>query len=293
MEKSGLPDMLRQRVITAVVGLPIALAILFYAPHSVILIVFALFVGLGTYEVATMMTPRMEGIMASGLVDGPLAQRYPRWLVYVSIASAVLIFVASGQDSRVAGRGMVLFGTLGSMLVACFFSPNNNLAVGRVLVVLLSITYGAFPWLAAWDLYLMEESAAGLMFLIAVVFSGDTGAYFGGKRFGRNKIAPRMSPNKTVEGALFGLLASVVGGFIINLLYGGVIGSFPVVLVATILGGMFAQMGDLVESTLKRFAGIKDSGVIFPGHGGFLDRVDGVLFAAPVIWLVLYVARWH
>lgn len=282
--------MLKQRVITSLIALPIALGLLIFAPQTVILAVFALFTALGAWESAMMLAPKFEGILSSGRVNSEPAQSYPKWIVGLSIVFAVLVFVASAHDSPQAGRGMVLVGALGSMLIGCFCSPNNNLAIGRICILLISITYGAFPWLAAWDLYIMFDASAGLIFLIAVVFSGDTGAYFGGRRFGRRKLAPRMSPNKTREGALCGLFASVVAGILVNLGYDGSLGSWGTTIVAAALGGVFGQMGDLVESSLKRFSGVKDSGFVFPGHGGFLDRVDGILFAAPVIWFVLYLA---
>ena len=100
-----------------------------------------------------------------------------------------------------------------------------------------------------------------------------------------------MSPKKTWEGAIAGLLASLVGGSLANVFYGLTLGDPWTIAAASLFGGAFGQMGDLIESTFKRFAKVKDSGVIFPGHGGFLDRVDGVLFAAPVIWFILYSLR--
>ncbi len=283
--------MLKQRIITAAIALPIALLVLILAPARALIVVFSMFVVAATYEIASMLTPRLEGILMSGSIDAPLKQNYPRWIVGLAVLFAVGIFVASAQDSSIAGRGMVLTGTLGSILIGCFMSPTNNIAVGRVFTLLISICYGAFPWLAAWDLYIMKENAACLIFLIAVVFGGDTGAYFGGKRFGRMKLAPRMSPNKTIEGSIAGLASSIVCGSFVNLVYGGVIGTWSTVAIASLLGGMFGQLGDLVESTFKRFSLVKDSGVVFPGHGGFLDRVDGVLFAAPVIWFILYLSH--
>jgi phosphatidate cytidylyltransferase len=133
---------------------------------------------------------------------------------------------------------------------------------------------------------------------MAITWMGDTGGYFGGrlfggKLFGGRKLAPTISPKKTREGAVFGLLMSILGGFTLNAVYRDIAGVGPiaspgVLLVAGLFGGIFEQLGDLLESLFKRFAGVKDSGSIIPGHGGLLDRVDGILFAAPVIWAVIY-----
>ena len=159
---------------------------------------------------------------------------------------------------------MVLAGMLGGILIACFCSPDNETAFARTVALLVSIVYGTFPWLATWDLYLMGPHSQYVIYLCVVVWAGDTGAYFGGRRFGKHKLAPRMSPKKTWEGSLAGLLASVLGGSLCNLVYGEGLGSWPVIVLSSLLGGTFGQMGDLVESTFKRFAGVKDSGVIFP-----------------------------
>jgi len=146
------------------------------------------------------------------------------------------------------------------------------------------------PWLIIWELQLIGSGSRYVILLLAIVWGGDTGAYFGGRFFGRVKLAPHMSPKKTREGAVAGLFGSVLGGFLINAFWGFSLASHEVVLYCSLAGGVAGQLGDLVESTLKRFSGVKDSGGIFPGHGGILDRVDGLVFAAPVVWAILYAA---
>ena len=122
--------------------------------------------------------------------------------------------------------------------------------------------------------------------LCTIVWSGDTGAYFGGKSFGRHKLAPRMSPNKTWEGSISGIISSALGAYLFCT-FTNITPQISVIVFMAIISGMTAQIGDLVESTVKRFCDVKDSGFIFPGHGGLLDRVDGVIFAAPVVWLFI------
>lgn len=130
------------------------------------------------------------------------------------------------------------------------------------------------------------------MALTAVILS-DTGAYFTGKSIGRHKLAPRVSPGKTIEGSIGGLIAAAVGMAIVYGIKHGLdtsaLPDWPVwryMLVGVVLA-VAGQVGDLVESMLKRDAGVKDSGSILPGHGGVLDRCDGFIFAAPVMYYLL------
>ena len=144
-----------------------------------------------------------------------------------------------------------------------------------------------------------------LLYLLLVVWAGDIFAYFIGRSLGRHRMAPRISPKKTWEGATASMVASLgVGGALLyfatpvctTLLQWGLIqrrdGMFGLerpallpILILTATLNVAAQLGDLVESLLKRGAGVKDSGTILPGHGGMLDRIDALLFAAPVLWV--------
>lgn len=132
-----------------------------------------------------------------------------------------------------------------------------------------------------------------LLWLLLMVIATDTGAYFGGRAIGGAKLAPRISPNKTRAGAWSGVLSSIVCSFLV--LTWLEIGSFElpsrvgIAILSGILVSLLAIVGDLFESLLKRSFGVKDSGTIFPGHGGVLDRLDALLFAAPALFLL---ARW-
>lgn len=148
---------------------------------------------------------------------------------------------------------------------------------GATFVGALYIGYGGL------SLVLLRELPHGRVWLwlvLIVVWTTDTAAYFGGKLFKGNKLWPDISPKKTVSGALSGLIGAVMGAVVVG--WVGVPGfhwfSFAVVGVAI---SVVSQLGDLVESAYKRSAGVKDSGRLLPGHGGLLDRVDGLLFAAP------------
>lgn len=163
---------------------------------------------------------------------------------------------------------------------------------------LMGLIYvGIFP---AFAVKLLSLKQGDLLFagLLLVVFSGDTFAYIVGKFFAGRSIKGRtllghhllfstVSPKKTVEGAFGGLIGSMVAGFIISSYISPNPGSglFVIVALAT---GVFAQLGDLNESLLKRAADVKDSGSIMPGHGGVLDRLDGILFGAPVYYVLIH-----
>ena len=123
-----------------------------------------------------------------------------------------------------------------------------------------------------------------IFFLLAVVWLGDTGAYTFGKLFGKHKLIPSISPGKTVEGSIGGLLSGMLGGIVVKLLWlDGVLGWMHFIILAIILG-VVGQIGDLSESLLKRNAGVKDAGNLIPGHGGFFDRCDSLVLAAPVLY---------
>lgn len=132
----------------------------------------------------------------------------------------------------------------------------------------------------------VDNGLQWLFFLMIVTWSGDTGAYFAGRAFGKHKLAPRVSPGKSIEGVIGGMFAAIL------LTLGAKATFFPELqwihcLVLAPLADFAGVLGDLVESLFKRSAGVKDSGTIFPGHGGMLDRVDSLLFVAPVVYLWL------
>jgi phosphatidate cytidylyltransferase len=134
-----------------------------------------------------------------------------------------------------------------------------------------------------------ENGVALLLFLLALIWVGDTLAYFVGRLVGRNPLAPELSPGKTLEGALANLAGAVVVGAVFTSWIAMTTVQMIVLAAAVSVAG---QIGDLAESAYKRSAGVKDSGKLLPGHGGMLDRVDSLVFAAPVMWCYLeYVLR--
>lgn len=124
-----------------------------------------------------------------------------------------------------------------------------------------------------------------LLAALAVVWAADTGAYFVGRKFGRRKLAPTISPNKTIEGMLGGVACGVLAGLGFGVFAGAGMAELPAVALVSLVAVLFSVVGDLFESLLKRHVGVKDSGNLLPGHGGILDRIDGVVAALPAFAL--------
>lgn len=137
--------------------------------------------------------------------------------------------------------------------------------------------------------YFIETRESGLVFIfyaLFIIWTTDSGAYLVGRKLGKRKLWPEISPNKTIEGALGGTISAIVVSIVYVLLTGMDIG-LAWIAVVTILISVFGQIGDLVESALKRHYNVKDSGNILPGHGGILDRFDSLLFVCPLIHFFL------
>ena len=131
----------------------------------------------------------------------------------------------------------------------------------------------------------LPQGRMWVFFILAVIFAGDTGSFYFGRLFGKHKLT-QISPGKTWEGAIGGLIANVVSAGIFGYLFFPSLSVISIMLLAMVIG-ISGQIGDLAESMLKRMSNIKDSGKILPGHGGILDRIDGLLFAIPVLFIYL------
>ena len=254
--------MLRARVWTAVVALPTVLAAIIFLSNSEFSVFIAIVGAWGLYEVATIAAVRaslsLPVILAAGaaplaalLLAGDLGIWLMPVVVILLMLGLVLMVARHGAESAPKGLVLEIAGALWVGVLFPYFAMLRNLPGG----------------------------IAGLIWMLLVVIASDTGAYFGGRRFGAHKLAPRVSPNKTIEGAIAGLLTSIVGGL---LLRPWLTPQWSVAATAAIAAAVaiLAQLGDAAGSAFKRSAGVKDSGWIFPGHGGLLDRTCSLVFAA-------------
>ncbi len=167
---------------------------------------------------------------------------------------------------------------------------------------LFGLVYVAYPLSLVALIWSREDGKPLLVFLMVCVWAGDIAALYIGKNFGRRKLAPRLSPGKTWEGAIASLIGSMLAGALVFWL-GALLSArgnlvlhieeplWQLLILALILNAA-AQLGDLLESAIKRGAGVKDSGTMLPGHGGILDRIDALLLAAPVLWYCLLIRDW-
>ncbi len=132
------------------------------------------------------------------------------------------------------------------------------------------------------------EGLAFVVYALVIVWSTDSGAYFIGRKIGKHKLWPEISPNKTVEGFIGGIVVAIISAVIFQLI-AGLDKSYLTLMIVTIVASIFGQLGDLVESAIKRHYGVKDSGKLLPGHGGILDRFDSLLFVLPLLYFFHFI----
>ena len=254
--------MLRTRVWTALVALPALLAVVLFAPAPWFAAFVALLIALGLYEVGAMTRARTADALAilalAGGGSAALLGWAPEHLWFIPLGvifAMVALIVRVGRGAAEVGAG----------------------ASGTGLTLLGALYVGTlFPYFAL--LRNRPDGIAAIVLILLLVIASDTGAYFTGSSIGRTRLAPRVSPKKTVEGAIGGLVLCVVAGLLLRLpLVPGWSAGRTVTFSLAI--GILAQLGDLAGSALKRRAGVKDSGWIFPGHGGLLDRTCSIVFA--------------
>jgi phosphatidate cytidylyltransferase len=252
-----------KRILTAVLVAPLAVYAVGWAPFWFFLAVLSSVALLCYYEYA--------GIVAAYGIEKPGLFGY-----------------AAGLAVLLAPREPEFLMTLTALLALCLSLTARDLAKGlpRAAALLFGVIYIFGSWRFA--ILLWERSRWWLLFALLLNWIGDSAAYYIGRRVGRHKMAPRISPNKSWEGAAASMLASCAFAalYLPRLIPAVALG--PAIMLG-VAGNVAGQVGDLAESALKRGAGVKDSGTMLPGHGGWLDRVDSVLFALPVIYAL---ARW-
>ena len=237
-----------------------------------LILFFALVLILGTREVIRLLKDR--GGIHSVLV----------WVSNVTLFSLISLHVLHGMDSE-----LIVLGLLPLMVMFCYQlfqvpTEDNKFALQNSL---LAITYITVPLLLS--VILSNHNPLLILSIFIMLWANDTLAFIIGKWLGKNKLFERLSPKKTIEGFVGGMIGSVVAGVILSMYHHEI--SIVYWLVLSVVVSVAGTLGDLFESMLKRNAGVKDSGNVIPGHGGILDRLDSYLFAAPFVFFCTVVFK--
>lgn len=255
-----------QRLITAIALIPVALYLIFFAPPWLFMTAAATMSFLCYWEYSGLVAAygiRRPGLL--GIFSGLVLLFRPQ---YTLLGVALLVAVA-----------LILF--------------LKKVDLREILPQVACALFGAFYTFAPWrfSVDLRRVSIHLLFFALALNWVGDTAAYYAGRAFGRHKLAPVISPKKTWEGAAASVIVSVVLGVLYLGYFMRGVPYWELVLMA-VVGNIAGQFGDLVESAIKRGAGVKDSGTLLPGHGGMLDRVDSSLFSLPFVFAIYEVCSF-
>ena len=268
MENNSVDKQHLNRWLTAAVALPVLAFIIGLGPGWLLLSLVVLVTAGGMLELLDLLLPeRKSWVRIAALAAGlllPLAT-YWKGILGLTTATVAAIFVVLTIHLVLYAKEKPILQSLGATVFAQLYIP---FLLSHVLL-----------------LFQVPSGRRWIFFLFFVIFAGDTGAYYVGHRWGRHKLWPAVSPGKTVEGAIGGLLGSLA----IALLVGKVLlslGEFGTTFLLS-LGLVIAlagQMGDLMESMIKRVSQVKDASSILPGHGGLLDRLDSLIFAFPLTY---------
>ena len=273
-----------KRIVTAVVLIAAVVSLVLYGQLWMVALFAAIVAGLAAYEYRDLAHEKSVYI--------------PLWWL-LGATALIFFFTLKLPDFELPVLTLVTF-----ILLAWsgFRAPLDRVLLDTALG-LFALIYVVYP-LTLLPLIKAHEDGTGLLlFLFVCVWMGDIAALYIGKNFGKRKLAPSLSPNKTWEGSIASVLGSVLCGMGIYYLgdylskrgYSTLQIHWPawqMVLLAILLN-VAAQLGDLLESAIKRGAGVKDSGTLLPGHGGILDRIDALLLAAPVLWYTLLLRDWQ
>lgn len=207
----------------------------------------------------------------------------------VPAIGATFMIVAGAWGGGILGLAA---GLTGAVTLTCAWALISGKPEGSAVKLSGGSLVLLYPVWSLAHVILFLDSGSGrraLLFLLLCVWVGDSAAYYVGSSLGRRKLAPDISPNKTVAGAVGGTMGAAGTSVILKVL-GLAPWSLPFVLGAGLCIAVLAQVGDLVESIVKRDAGVKDSGSLIPGHGGMMDRVDALLFTVPVFYYILFLS---
>ncbi|RSL15916.1 phosphatidate cytidylyltransferase [Edaphobacter aggregans] len=275
-----------KRILTALILILAVFALIFFGQLWMITLAAAIVAELATYEYLK--------LAAVGAESHGAQLRIPIWWMALGTALAFVVtlpnFPVEAQLPVLSAITLALFAWNGFRAPLIQVLPDT--AQG-----LFGLIWIAYPLTLIPLLWKKEDGPALVVFLMVCVWAGDIAALYIGRAFGKHKLAPRLSPGKTWEGSIASIIGSILAAALVvwigdlltirgNLLLHITEPLWQTLILAGILN-IAAQLGDLLESAVKRGAGVKDSGTMLPGHGGILDRIDALLLATPVLWFVL------
>ena len=272
---------MKQRILVAVIGIPLLLLVLCWAPHWATAALLAALGVIGAHE-----------LLAA--VSGAEKTK-SLWVLAGFMAVCTVFSTYAGME---AYKGTVLVAVpwllcasvvLLFLLAVRWFGRENAVAFQDACAVLLGGVAIPLAMSCLLRLRLMEFGGGLVLMPLVAAFMSDAAALFTGMACGKHKLAPKASPKKTVEGAVGGLVGGIVGMVLFRIVFFFVTVhalSIGWCMVIGLVGAFMGQLGDLSFSVIKRQCGIKDYGRLLPGHGGVLDRFDSVIFAAPVVWMI-------
>ena len=267
--------MLKERVLTAVIGLPLVL-ILAYIGGIPFAVLFFLAAELGLFEY----------MRCIGLEKSPL----------FGICAGMTAFLFAA--TYVCGIEMILFSVVLCFLLLCMYMVLRFDKTGFETVTGSILGFVYIPVILMLFVLLREKSLCYMAYVLIAAWGSDTCAYFAGRALGKHKMAPVLSPKKTWEGFVGGIIGAMVLALVFSLIFKNSLTALPAPVAAgtavTAFASVFGVFGDLFASAIKRTFGIKDYGKIFPGHGGMMDRIDSMIFCTPVIYFAFdFLERLH
>ncbi len=277
--------MLKQRVITAIILTAVFLAALF----GLSLTYFTLFMGavvlIGAWEWANLSSCAALWLRSLYVIFIAGILMFTCWAIGFCTAEQQGFNLAVVKSLLIVA---VAWWALALLLVQGY--PSSAILWGHpALRLLMGVLVLVPTWLALVYVRFQPQGAWLVVMIAGIVAAADTGGYFTGRKFGKRKLAPSVSPGKTLEGFAGGVISNLVLAALVAYISGS---NFLLLLAIVLPTSLFSVLGDLLESMVKRHAGVKDSGVILPGHGGILDRVDSITAAAPVFALALLASGW-
>lgn len=260
-----------KRTITSIILISIGVITIFILPVWFFSIAASVFIGMGLYEFFKLSSK----------------DKFPRSFIYLGISSGAVLPYITYFYRPTGGIWEALFFIIAliALFIIQFTRKENQNAVILIAVTLFGIFYVGWFFTFLAKIRFLEDGHKLVAYLLLVTKAGDIGAYLVGSRFGRHRLIPRISPNKSVEGAVGGFLFSLFFAVISRSYLGWM--SFGVIFMGGVLIGIFAQLGDLAESLVKRDYQVKDSSPFLPGLGGMLDVIDSILFTAPIFYIYL------